>query len=320
MTRRLRAAMDIRDADLVRDLFDDAALARLDRAVEIVPTGDGKVDVLITGWGTERLDRSRLLDFPDLQAVFHAAGSVKRLVSPELWDRGIRVSSSAAANSLPVAEYTLATILLSLKDVLGSAGRYRRSRQMAASRPADCSGAYGVTVGIIGASKIGRRVIDLLRPFDIDCLLYDPHVAGDLAGAHSVELDELLERSDVVSLHAPSLPSTFRMIGAAELARMRDGAILINTARGALVDTDALVDEVGRGRLRAVLDVTDPEPLPAHHPLFELDGVLLTPHIAGSLGRELRRIGEQVVSEVERFAGSGQMHHEVAPDQLPLLA
>ncbi|WP_240665895.1 hydroxyacid dehydrogenase [Agromyces sp. LHK192] len=318
----------------MHDLFDEAAWSRLRGLVRLhddiatpgapVPADVAEqAEILITGWGAGRLDADVLERWPRLRAVFHAAGSVKRLVSPELWDAGIRVASCADANALPVAEYTLAMILLSAKGTLESANRYINSADLGASRPIRRHGAYGITVGIVGASRIGRRVIDLLRPFDIRCLVFDPSLTTAEAAALGVELvplAALMSHSDVVSVHAPSLPETHRMIGAAELARMPDDGILINTSRGALVDTDALVAEVASGRLQAILDVTDPEPLPTGHPLFSLPGVLLTPHVAGSLGNELRRIGDQLVSQVERYVKSGTFEGEIRASDLAMIA
>src|SRR5699024_11488881 len=119
-------------------------------------------------------------------------------------------------------------------------------------------------------------------------------------GVQQVGLRELMTRAGVVSVHAPELPQTRHMIGAAELAALADGSTLINTARGSVVDTTALVAEVQAGRISAILDVTDPEPLPPEHPLWGLPNVLLTPHIAGSMGNELHRLGNTAVAEVER--------------------
>jgi phosphoglycerate dehydrogenase-like enzyme len=104
-----------------------------------------------------------------------------------------------------------------------------------------------------------------------------------------------------VSLHVPVLPSTTKMIGRRELSLIRAGATLINTARGAIVDHDALVEQLRTGRFRAYLDTTDPELLPAGHELYVLPNVLLTPHIAGSAGTELHRLGANVVAETKRF-------------------
>jgi phosphoglycerate dehydrogenase-like enzyme len=328
------ATFALSDATLIPQLFAPQSLSRLRTRVRLderaISPGDPgalcaatDTEILITGWGAPQLETGMLDALPRLRAVFHAAGTVKRIVSPELWERGIRVSSSADANSVPVAEYTLAMILLSAKNALESAASFRATRDMSLARPRGDVGAYGITVGIVGASRIGRRVLDLLRPFDIATVLYDPSLtAADAAalGTTLVSLDDLLRASDIVSLHAPSLPATYRMIGAAQLATMHDGATLINTARGSLVETDALVAELTAGRLRAVLDVTDPEPLPAGHPLFSAPGVTLTPHIAGSLGNELQRMGSQTVDEIERFVTSDDLDFEVRHRDLATIA
>lgn len=329
-----RAMFAAGSASLFTDLFDERALARLGRFIELddepltadltePPASARDTEILITGWGAPRFDADMLAHWPNLRAIVHAAGSVKRLVTPDLWACGIRVSSCAQANAYPVAEYTLAMILLSVKRTMESARTFSSTQNLLASLPTGRFGAYDVTVGVIGGSRIGRRVIELLRPFDIHCLLYDPFLTDGecrALGAEPVTIADLFSRSDVVTIHAPSLPETRQMVGREQLSLMRDDAVLINTARGALVDTDALVDEVASGRLRAVLDVTDPEPLPSGHPLFSLPGVTLTPHVAGSLGNELRRIGACVVDEIERFVTSDVLAGEVTSPDLAKIA
>jgi phosphoglycerate dehydrogenase-like enzyme len=147
--------------------------------------------------------------------------------------------------------------------------------------------------------------MELLAPFDFTVLLYDPYLADDdpvLARASQVSLDELFRRSSIVSVHAPLLPETTGLVGSRQFDLMSPGSVLINTARGAIVDHDALVRAVRAKGVRAILDVTAPEPLPAGHPLRGLPGVILTPHVAGSLGNELRRLGESAVCELELLA------------------
>nr|WP_277606071.1 hydroxyacid dehydrogenase [Glycomyces sp. L485] len=187
----------------------------------------------------------------------------------------------------------------------------------------DDVGNFGRVVGLIGASAIGRRVIELLRPFDLDILLADPYVDEAEAarlGVGLVGLDELVARSHVVSVHAPDLPETRHLIDAPRLAAMRDGTVVVNTARGRLVDTDALTAELLTGRLSAVIDVTHPEPLPADSPLFDLPNVFLTPHVAGSQGNELARMGLYMVEEAERLAADEPLRHRVDPGLLSRLA
>ncbi|MFG2113943.1 hydroxyacid dehydrogenase [Streptomyces sp. NPDC048718] len=265
-----------------------------------------EAEILFTCWGATPLTAEVLARAPRLTSVVHAAGSVKHHVTDACWERGITVTSAAAANALPVAEYTVAAILFAGKRVLRSARQYAELRT---EQPwADESAAWGNyrrTVGIVGASRIGRRVLDLLRPFDLEVLLYDPYMTAPPPGVELVGLDELCARSSIVSVHAPRLPATYRMIGAAQLAAMPDGATLVNTSRGSLVDEDALLPHLVSGRLHAVLDVTDPE-LPApDSPLYTLPNVLLTPHIAGSLGNELHRMADHALEEVARY-GRGE--------------
>ncbi|RCH68134.1 hydroxyacid dehydrogenase [Streptomyces sp. SDr-06] len=276
--------------------------------------------ILLTCWGAPPLTADVLAAAPHLRAVVHAAGSVKHHITDACWERGIEVTSAAAANALPVAEYTLAAILFAGKDVLGSARRYAELRTAPEwLGEGDRTGNYRRTVGLVGASRVGRRVIELLRPFDFEVLLYDPYVSAAEAatfGAASVPLDDLCARAGIVSVHAPQLPETYRMIGARQLALMPTGATLINTARGSLVDEPALLAELLSGRLHAVLDVTDPELPPRESPLYDLPNVLITPHIAGSLGNELHRMADQALDEVERFAAGVPFAHPVLPAAL----
>ncbi|HET6858160.1 MAG TPA: hydroxyacid dehydrogenase [Streptomyces sp.] len=279
-----------------------------------------EAEVLLTCWGATPLTGEVLARAPKLRAVVHAAGSVKHHITAACWDRGLAVTSAAAANALPVAEYTLAAILFAGKRVLRSAHRYRALRtDHDWHRELEDAGNYRRTVGIVGASRIGRRVIELLRPFDLRVLLYDPYVTPVEAAALGVELtglDDLCARSDVVSVHAPQLPATHHLIAACQLAVMPAGATLINTARGSLVDEEALLPELASGRLNAVLDVTDPELPPPDSPLYDLPNVLLTPHVAGSLGGELHRMADQSLDELERYASGLPFAYAVHPSEL----
>ncbi len=230
----------------------------------------------------------------------HTAGSVKGFVTDACWDHGIVVSSAASANALPVAEYTVAMILLNGKRVLERARDYRATKRIDYYDIPPTVGNYGATIGILSASMIGRRVIELVRPFDFHVLMHDPFVT-EVDGAESVSLTDLFRRSDVISVHTPLLPETRGLVSRELLALLRDDAVLINTARGAVVDQDALAREAGR--IRAVLDVTDPEVLPPGHPLWRSEKVLITPHLAGSQGNEWGRLAHHALAEVRRWVG-----------------
>jgi phosphoglycerate dehydrogenase-like enzyme len=284
-----------------------------------------QVEVLITSWGCPRIDADTIARLPRLKLIAHLAGSVKGFLDDAVWRRGVLVANAVAANAVPVAEYTLASILFANKRVLQLHQYYVQHHQNRApwTKEAPNVGNYGKTIGIIGASHVGSLVIKLLQQFDFRILLYDPVVtplASRDLGANKVSLSELLSHSDVVSLHAPLLSDTRHMMGARELALMRDGATLINTARGGLIDQEALERELNSGRLYAILDTTEPEVLPANSPLYRLPNVFLTPHIAGSLGSETQRLSDHIVEEVERFARGVPLNHLVRREQLPRLA
>ena len=310
---RLRTIADLLDATPLTTFADQRAASLLAR-----------VEVLLTGWGSPRIDAAVLDRAPRLRAIVHAAGTVKGHVDPVCWQRGIVVTSAAAANAIPVAEFTLAAILFANKRVFRLQARYRELRAFRLwGQEFPGLGNYQRTVGIVGASQVGRRVIELLRPFELSVLVHDPYLsAADAAalGVRPVALHELLAAADVVSLHAPALPGTHHQIGAHELALMRDGATLINTARGWLVDGAALERELVRGRIDAVLDTTDPEVLPADSPLYALPNVFLTPHVAGALGGETQRMAALAVDEIERLARGEPLRHAIRAEDLARIA
>ncbi|MFF2654190.1 hydroxyacid dehydrogenase [Streptomyces sp. NPDC058045] len=283
-----------------------------------------EVDLLVTGWGCPPLDAAVLAAAPRLRAVAHTAGSVRAHITDACWERGVEVSSAAAANALPVAEYTVAMILLGGKRVLERARAYRETRRRDIwLRDEPGVGNYRATVGILSASRIGRRVMELLRPYDLDVLLHDPYVDAEEAaelGVRAVGLGELFAESDTVSVHTPLLDATRGLVGRDLLARMRRGALLVNTSRGAVLDQDALVEVLRAGRIRAVLDVTDPDPLPTGHPLWDCPGTLITPHLAGSQGNEWQRLAELTVGEVRRWAAGDGFAHPVTRGTLVYLA
>jgi phosphoglycerate dehydrogenase-like enzyme len=311
-------------------------LQRLERCVRLVssePLRDKpalqkhaeQLEVLITSWGAPRIDTEIVDCLPRLKLIAHMAGSVKGFIDDVVWRRGILVTNAVAANAVPVAEYTLAAILFANKRVFQLNQFYMEHRENRApwTREAPNVGNYRKTVGIVGASHVGQLVTERLQPHDLRVLLYDPFVtplASRRMGASKVGLSELLSQSDVVSLHAPLLPDTRHMIGPRELAMMKDDATLINTARGELVDQDALIESLSAGRLFAVLDTTEPDILPADSILFRLPNVFLTPHIAGSLGGETQRLADCIVDEVERFTRQANLKHLVRREQLPRLA
>lgn len=289
--------------EAVGELVDRAPLTRFDddRAASLLP----RVDVLVGHWGCPALTADAVNRAGNLRLFAYAAGTVKWQITDAVWARDITVTSAAAANAIPVAEYTVAMILLANKGALLFREHLRDPRVTLPLDPMRI-GNVGKCVGLVGASLVGRCVIELLRPYSLRVAVYDPYLSADDArdlGVEKVEdLDVLCATADVLSVHAPDVESTRGMIGAAQLAALRDGAVFVNTARPALVDQDALLEHLESRRISAVLDVTTPEPLPARHALLELPNVFVTPHIAGSMGTEVHRMTDLALDEVERFA------------------
>jgi len=276
-------------------------------------------DYILGTWGMPMLDEQFLEAAPNLRGVFYAAGSVKGFATEASYARGITISSAWAANGIPVAEYTLATILLSLKQFWAHS-RQSRERQ----KTLNISGGYGSTVGIVSLGAIGRYLVDLLKKFDLRVIAYDPYLSKEdaaLMGVESVSLETVFEQSDVVSLHTPWLPETEGMIHAGLISRMKQGATLINTSRGAIVnETDLCMVLQSRVDLTAILDVTYPEPPLKDSPLYDCPNIIITPHIAGSMGGEVARMGNWMVDELFRAINGRPLQHAVSLEMLAKMA
>ncbi|RIK43325.1 MAG: hydroxyacid dehydrogenase [Chloroflexi bacterium] len=281
-------------------------------------------DILITGWGSPRFTDEVLAAAGRLKLIAHTAGSIKAMLPPALFERGIAVTHAASAIAPAVAEMTLLLILLSLRQAhkldrqLKAGGAWETSKTLGMGREL-----AGSRVGVVGAGYTGRCVIKLLAALDAEVWVYDPYLSAERAaelGVRPVALDELLANCPIVTLQAPPTQETYRMIGARELRLLQDGAIFINTARSHLVDQEALLAELRTGRIQAALDVFDQEPLPQEHPLRSLDNVILTPHVAGASRQARLRQGQTVVEEIERFLAGQPLRYRVTSDMLDTMA
>jgi len=280
-----------------------------------------RAEVIFSGWGMPRCDAAFLAAAPHLKAIFYAAGSIRPFATEALWRRGIVVSSSNAALSVSVAEFALAEILLSLKSAWRHAAAVKEARRHVRL---PCAGIYGSVVGLVSVGAVARNLIALLKPFRLRLIAHDPFLSEADARKLGVELrplDALFAEADVVSLHTPWLPETERMVRGRHLASMKPGATFINTARGAVVDEAELAEVLGqRPDLTALLDVTWPEPPPPESPLYALPNVVLTPHIAGALGTECRRLGAMAADEFERYRDGKPLQGEVREEMMGMIA
>ena len=263
------------------------------------------VEVVLGTWGMPRLEGALLEAASDLRLVLYGAGSIRGFMTEAAWERGVEVCSAWTGNAVPVAELTLSQILFSLKLGWQHVRTVKSKRKWSQIHP--MPGGYGSTVGLVSLGAIGRRVVEHLSRFDVRVIAYDVKPDAELSeryGVRYVELEELFAEADVVSLHTPWLKETEGLITGSLVGSMKRYATLINTSRGAVVDEAGMIEVLReRGDLTAVLDVTYPEPPATDSPLWELDNVVLTPHIAGALDGEHQRMGRMMVDELERYVG-----------------
>ena len=280
------------------------------------------VEVIFSGWGGPLMNADFLAHAPSLRAVFYGAGSVRYMLSPEFWENGCRITSAYSMNAIPVAEFTVAQIILSLKHF------WQMSRRMHTERGNGGRyappGAYKKTVGIVSLGLIGRKVRELLRSYDLNVIAYDPYVSRVNAAALGVRLaslEDVFRESDVVTLHAPWLDETVGMITGEHFDLLKPGATFINTARGAIVNEPQMIRVLqSRSDIFALLDVTWPEPPQPESPLDDRANVILTPHIAGSLGGECVRMGDLMLEEVKRYVNNEPLQWELTREQTAVMA
>jgi len=282
----------------------------------------GRAEVIMSTWGMPPLTPDFLATATNLKAVFYAAGSVKCFATGEAYERGILICSARMANAQPVAEYAAAVIVLSLKQFWAYSRTLRESRMW--SRTIPVAGTYHSTIGLVSLGATGRQTAERLSHLDCNMIAYDPNVeqesVSDL-GVDMVSLETLFQLSDVISIHAPLLAETRGMIDARLLGMMKPRSTLINTSRGGVIAERDLCSILQlRPDLTAVLDVADPEPPDPGSPLFRLPNVVMTPHISGSMSKEIEMMGKWMADELVRFISNRPLAHQVSQELLPLLA
>ena len=282
------------------------------------------VDYIFSTWGMLALTKEQIQEyFPNLKSIFYAAGTVQAFARPFL-ELGISVHSAWRANGVPVAEVTVSQIILANK------GFFRRrvhSRKEWNNHDPErrVPGNYGTKIGLLGAGMIGSRVIELLRPYELDIMVFDPFMPEEKAAAMGVtkaSLEEIFENCHIISNHLANRPETVGIIRRDLLARMADDAVFINTGRAAQVDMPALIEEMQSHPNRlALLDVTDPEEPPREDsPLYQTENIFLTPHIAGSTGYETHRMADFMYEEYKRVSAGEAPEHAVSLAMLETMA
>ena len=318
-------------------VYDKTSVAELQALVGIENKIYSKADVLadadsfadteliFSTWGMPVFTEEEIKNaLPSLKCVFYGAGSVQAFARPFL-KCGVKVFSAWAANAVPVSEMTVAQIILANKGYFLTSRLYcDGGRKTALDAFRKCRGNYGETVGIIGAGMIGKLVINMLKAYNLNVIVFDPFLPDENAvelGVEKVTLDELFERAFVVSNHLANNEQTRGMLCYSLFSKMRENSVFINTGRGAQVVEDDLVRILReRPDMTALLDVTYPEPPVAEHPFYTLENCILTPHIAGSAGDEVARMGKYMLAEYKSFASGAPCKYEVSEKMLETMA
>ena len=273
------------------ELPDVVSLGLIPRDGE-VPGAILNAEFLVPGAGDRRV-LELLAEMPGLRAIQTLSAGVDWLLP--FVPAGVTVCDAGGARDIPVAEWVLAAILASTK-AFGELRDAQREHRWVSLEAAELAGS---TVMILGYGEIGAAVEARLAPFEVELIRVARHARE---GVHSVDdLASLLTSADVVVVLLPLTPATTGLLDSEMLGRMRAGALLVNAARGPIVDTAALLELLRAGRVTAALDVTDPEPLPADHPLWDAPGLLLTPHFAGDTLPAQRRAFALAGEQVRRY-------------------
>ncbi len=282
-----------------------------------------EAEVVFSTWGMLSFTDEMFQCMPKLKAVFYAAGSVRGFAEPMI-RHGVRVSSAWNANAVPVAEFTVAQIILSCKRYFANSQACKiPERRLSGDFPVGLGG-FGETVALIGCGMIARNVIRILDSFCVNIVVVDPYLSdadASALGVKKVSLEEAFAKAYVVSNHLPNIPSTVGLLKGEHFASMREGATFINTGRGAQIVEPEFIDVLAkRPDITALLDVSDPEPPRKGSEFYALPNVNLSSHIAGSLGNELVRMADSSIAEFKRWSIGEQMLYEVSAEMLKNMA
>jgi phosphoglycerate dehydrogenase-like enzyme len=279
----------------------------------------GDVEVIFATWGLPAFGDAHFAAMPKLRAVFYAAGNVKAFATP-LVARDVVLVSAWAVNAIPTAELVLSQILLTCRGYFRGVRQYAATREPVAAKAFRRTGAAGETIGFIGTGWIAQRLTKHLHAFGFRVLASDPFLTPERArelGVEKVSLEELFDRSYVVSNHVPDLPTTKEILNGALFARLRDGATFINSGRGAqVVEAELARVMEARPDLTALLDVTFPEPPHADSPLWTLPNVVVSPHVGGTIGDEVGRLADCILEEFLAWQAGQPLRYQVTREIL----
>lgn len=287
---------------------DDLKLMNSAKAGELM----ARAEVMITGWGQGESTDEYLKQFPSLKLLAHTAGSVAFIASPALYRRGIRVVSGNDIFALSVAEATLAYILAVYREIPYYDDLMRKGGWKSPLYRNE--GLFKKKVALLGFGAIARKLLPFLEPFDCEIASYDPFVDENEMSRLSVkkvDFESCFKNYDIVSVHLPLIEDTVGIVGDKELSIMQEGALLVNTSRGPVIDEEALTAHLSSGHIRAALDVYTHEPLAKNHPLRSCPNCLLMPHMGGPTVDRRAAAALSVVEDVKRFLNHEPLLHEI---------
>jgi len=281
-------------------------------------------EYIFSTWGMEHFSEQEIKEyFPKAKCLFYAAGSVQHFAD-EFLNCNIRVFSAWKANAVPVAEYTYAQILLALKGFYQASFKTKRQYYKMAKYAGNCGGIYNAKIGIIGVGSIGSAVAQKLKANDVEVYYYDPYLPEDTAkmlNIKSATLEEIFKSCDVITNHLANKDELTGVLSGRLFDMMKPYAVFINTGRGRQVDEKGLVKAMKKVKTRtALLDVLCREPLNPFSPIARCKNIIVTPHIAGSLGKEVVRMAEYMVEDAMRIDNNESPLYEVTNDMLKTMA
>lgn len=278
------------------------------------------VDVCICGWGVPKFDAFILEKAHKLKVIAYTAGSVARVITDAVYEKGIHVLSGNEAFAICVAEGTIGYMIAALRDLRGNA----RLMQENGWKPTIFRNRTLLekTVGIIGYGTISKYLLDMLKPFRVNILLYSNHTTQEEAerlGVRKATLEEIFSECDIVTLHCARSPATYHMVSHRLLELMKPGALLVNTSRGDIIDEQALVEHLKTGRICAALDVFEKEPPAMDNPLRYMDNVYLQPHLGGPTMDYRCAAARLVLEDIRRFQSGQPMENEISQQRSAMM-
>ncbi|MFB0523023.1 MAG: hydroxyacid dehydrogenase [Candidatus Bathyarchaeia archaeon] len=322
--------------DLISQIFDDETLNCIRSITDVALKNNARglseedysrvirevgAEILITCWGSPKVTVNVLKDNPQLRYMCHTAGTVRSFVEKEAIESGLSVTNWGSAIARSVAEAALMMILCSLRRVTKLTFSMHVRKEW--PRHVIPEGLFYQRVGLHGFGAIARELCKFLAPFKCEVSAYSPHVPDEIFMGCNVKrvnsLEELFEKNRIISVHAANTPENHHIINQDILRRMVGGGIIVNTARGAIIDEKALVEELKRGRIYAALDVFEEEPLPADSPLRGIENCMLIPHMGGPTHDRRVDMGKMALKNIEHYVKEEPLESLITPRRYDLI-